>query len=565
MTIPYTFAGATTAIPLANLDANFASPITLGNVAMTLSNTYTSIGNLTLTNVTISSASGIAANTVAYANASGVLTGSANFTFSSTVTSIGITPSTWSLAGYYAAEIGVAGNAIFSGLGDTILSSNTYYNGGWKYAASSVASSLFELNGTNAYLKIANAGTVGGAITWITPMKVDISTYSGYSLLTLDNPTTGSIIDFNINGTRTGSIFTDSTGLNLQTRTAIPVIFSTNATEKMRITSAGYVGIGTTSPNSNLSLGAFNTTGTSNSIRLYDDGAAITSTSNNSYGFGFITNGLSYTAGTSGSHQFYTANTERMRINSSGYVGIGTSSPDNLLTVGTGVRIDGANINSMSNSTGSLGLYGGTNYNSGGGIYINGQGNTNPNIIGFVRQGFVESMRIDSSGNLLVGTTTSYSPLTVHAANGGNAISTGNTSGTGAYNACVFLNNGFSSAVATIYVSGSTVTYNTSSDYRLKNNVAPIQNALSTVEALNPVSFTWLDGRKDDGFLAHELQTVIPNCVIGEKDAVNEDGTPKYQQMDNSGVIPFLVASIKELSAQVTTLQAQVTALTPKA
>ena len=55
MTIPYTFAGATTAIPLSNLDANFASPITLGNVAMTLSNTYTSIGNLTLTNVTVSS------------------------------------------------------------------------------------------------------------------------------------------------------------------------------------------------------------------------------------------------------------------------------------------------------------------------------------------------------------------------------------------------------------------------------------------------------------------------------------------------------------------------------
>ena len=89
MTIPYTFAGATTAIPLAQLDANFASPITLGNVAMTLSNTYNSIGNLTLTNVTISSASGLAANTVAYANASGVLGGSANMTFDgSTLTTL---------------------------------------------------------------------------------------------------------------------------------------------------------------------------------------------------------------------------------------------------------------------------------------------------------------------------------------------------------------------------------------------------------------------------------------------------------------------------------------------
>ena len=71
MTIPYTFAGATTAIPLANLDANFASPITLGNVAMTLSNTYTSIGNLTLTNVTVSSGS-VAVTDLTY---TGTLTG----------------------------------------------------------------------------------------------------------------------------------------------------------------------------------------------------------------------------------------------------------------------------------------------------------------------------------------------------------------------------------------------------------------------------------------------------------------------------------------------------------
>jgi len=89
MGVPYTFATATTSIPLSQLDANFASPITLGNVAMTLSNTYTSIGNLTLTNVTISSASGIAANTVAYANSSGVLSGSSNLYFDGTKLGIG--------------------------------------------------------------------------------------------------------------------------------------------------------------------------------------------------------------------------------------------------------------------------------------------------------------------------------------------------------------------------------------------------------------------------------------------------------------------------------------------
>jgi hypothetical protein len=105
--------------------------------------------------------------------------------------------------------------------------------------------------------------------------------------------------------------------------------------------------------------------------------------------------------------------------------------------------------------------------------------------------------------------------------------------------------------IGSITQTGTTgVLYNTTSDYRLKNDVTPIQNALATVEALNPVSFTWTDNRKDDGFLAHELQAIIPNCVTGEKDAVNEDGTPKYQQIDNSGVIPFLVKAIQELKAE---------------
>jgi hypothetical protein len=117
--------------------------------------------------------------------------------------------------------------------------------------------------------------------------------------------------------------------------------------------------------------------------------------------------------------------------------------------------------------------------------------------------------------------------------------------------------------IGSITQTGTTaVLYNTTSDYRLKNDVAPLENALATIESLNPVSFTWVDGRKDDGFLAHEIQAVIPNCVTGEKDAINEDGTPKYQQMDNSGVIPFLVKAIQELNAKVEAQAAQIAALT---
>ena len=176
---------------------------------------------------------------------------------------------------------------------------------------------------------------------------------------------------------------------------------------------------------------------------------------------------------------------------------------------------------------------------------------------------FTQAMVIDASGNLLVGTSTGTT-------NGGYYFAVGSSSSfdtghaTGTASGATFQRYTYaSSVIGSITQTGTTaVLYNTTSDYRLKNDVTPIQNALATVEALNPVSFTWVDGRKDDGFIAHELQTILPNCVTGEKDAMNEDGTPKYQQMDNSGVIPFLVKAIQELNAKVDALEAQL--LQPK-
>jgi hypothetical protein len=119
---------------------------------------------------------------------------------------------------------------------------------------------------------------------------------------------------------------------------------------------------------------------------------------------------------------------------------------------------------------------------------------------------------------------------------------------------------GNSTLVGGIFGNGnSSITYNTTSDYRLKENVVPVTIGLETISSLNPVNFDWIiDKRKDTGFLAHELQAVIPNVVIGEKDAIDENGKPIYQVMDNSGVIPFLVAAIKELNAKVTALEEQV-------
>lgn len=176
----------------------------------------------------------------------------------------------------------------------------------------------------------------------------------------------------------------------------------------------------------------------------------------------------------------------------------------------------------------------------------------------FGTNGPTERMRIDSSGNLLVGTTNSVPTgdgFSVYAAAGNFQTIIAHVSGTS--NGTSYVNFRYNnSSIGSITQNGTTgVLYNITSDYRLKNDVKPIENGLSTIEALNPVSFNWIDGRPDDGFIAHELQAVIPNCVTGEKDAVNEDGTPKYQQMDNSGVIPFLVKAIQELKAEIDALK----------
>lgn len=105
---------------------------------------------------------------------------------------------------------------------------------------------------------------------------------------------------------------------------------------------------------------------------------------------------------------------------------------------------------------------------------------------------------------------------------------------------------------------GSTVSYNTTSDYRLKENVQPMTGALARVQALNPVTYTWKStGQSSQGFIAHELQAIIPEAVSGVKDDIDDQGNPRYQGIDTSFAVATLVAAIKELTARVATLEAK--------
>jgi hypothetical protein len=114
------------------------------------------------------------------------------------------------------------------------------------------------------------------------------------------------------------------------------------------------------------------------------------------------------------------------------------------------------------------------------------------------------------------------------------------------------------SAAGSIVVNSASVAYNTTSDYRLKENVQPMTGALARVALLKPCTYRWkATGEAAEGFIAHELQEVIPSAVTGAKDAMEDDGLIKAQGVDTSFLVATLTAAIQELAARVAQLEAK--------
>ena len=111
---------------------------------------------------------------------------------------------------------------------------------------------------------------------------------------------------------------------------------------------------------------------------------------------------------------------------------------------------------------------------------------------------------------------------------------------------------------AQVTTNGTTVTYGTGSDYRLKTNVTPLTDSIAKVKALKPCSYNWVSAPtiQNQGFLAHELASVVPQAVVGEKDALYPDGSMKVQQVDLSYVVPLLTAALQEALARIEALEA---------
>jgi hypothetical protein len=175
-----------------------------------------------------------------------------------------------------------------------------------------------------------------------------------------------------------------------------------------------------------------------------------------------------------------------------------------------------------------------------------------------------ERMRIDSGGTLLLGQTTNpaTSSMVLKVPTGtGNGINAQITNNTGT--SYPFSNyNASGTYVGGISCTSSATAFPTSSDYRLKQNVIPMTDALNRISALKPVTYQWkIDDTDGEGFIAHELKEVIPHSVFGEKDAVDANGNMQPQSVDYSKIVVHLVAAIQELKADLDAAKAEIAAL----
>jgi hypothetical protein len=170
-----------------------------------------------------------------------------------------------------------------------------------------------------------------------------------------------------------------------------------------------------------------------------------------------------------------------------------------------------------------------------------------------------ERVRVDSSGNLLVGTSSGSSKAVFNAATleGVRII---NDSGAARYP--MAFQNG-ATTVGSIQTTTTTTSYNTASDYRLKENVTPLAGAADRLAQIPVHRFNFIADPDTtvDGFLAHEVQEIVPEAVTGTKDQVGGEGNPVYQGIDQSKLVPLLTGALQEALTEIADLKARITAL----
>jgi len=551
------------------------------------------------------------ANGVAYLNGSKVLTSGSALVFDGTNLGVGDSPSY---------KLDVAVNADSANSGIRLLNNS----------AGSSAASVFRLGtdqGNIGFLRAnssTNTAAIGGASSvvlgnglafpvviatnGVERLRVDSSGNLGIGTSSPSFPSGSGLAIYNssvprlkFSNSTTGDGSTDGTNLlvsgsdfYIQQREAASVIIATNGADRATIDSAGNLGLGVT-PSGSWGTQAFmlGKSGASNPtypfIASTDSQAVLIGS--NSYWDGTNFKAQFGGAGVVAMHQKFNYNaitwhtapavttgnnqtfTQAMTLDADGDLGVGITSP--LYKIHSSGTV--ARKYTTPGTTGSPAEEAGFVYADDGSTPVAGiwffntfsSGNTTQmafktrNSAGTV----VEAVRIDAGQNVLIGATSFADGSNVFRISG-STISSG-SSVTTTRTRLEFNSSGLGT-VGSISTNGSATTYSTSSDYRLKNTIAPMTGALAKVALLKPCTYKWnADGSDGEGFIAHELAEVCPQAVVGEKDAietyVDEDGNEQtrsvYQGIDTSFLVATLTAAIQEQQLLIQQLQADVAIL----
>ena len=497
---------------------------------------------------------------------------------------LGVTPSAWTTSfGFKALDIGQG--CVLGATSDANLVFNAYFNtsNNWIYKTTAEAG-RYQQSGANHIWYTAPSGTAGNTATFSERMRLDTSgnlglgvTPSGWPAgrpaIEIGGTTTGNLA-FNGNNTNGYQIWNNSYyngSVSIYKYNGYATNFGAGGngsffwslapsgtaggtvtfTQAMTLDASGNLGIGTTSPAAKLNISGgdayFFNTATYGGIRIGYDGSNYWSIQRENASTGRL--------------GFFSGASEKVSIDPSGNLGIGTTSPSNRLSLKTtsggcwlqtedATNTSGGNVNLFGSlGTGPAAIY-----------------TTGAQPIAFYTNS-TERARIDSSGNLLVAKTAlSTTTVGVELRPGGRVVSTlaSSTSGDSTYE--VYSTGAgayrfYVDMAGTIRATSITIT--AISDERLKENVRDIDTGLNSIMALKPRRFDWKEGKGQDkknvaGFIAQEFETIFPECVSTSK--AGADGI-EYKNINHETLIPTLVKAIQEQQALITTLTARITAL----